>query len=108
MTTNDVVVALLPLASVAVQTTVVVPTENSKGWNVMTGLGSVSSVAVAGVRVGEAGKVVVAKDCVVGAVMIGGVVSSGTAALMVIETVEMFDAKTGGCVALYVNESGPL
>ena len=52
ITTKDEDVEKLPEESVAVHTTVVVPRENDAGEYVITGLGSILSIAVAGTKIG--------------------------------------------------------
>ena len=76
MNTSDVVVAIFPLASVAVHVTVVVPTENDVGLWLIAGLGSTRSVEVASVSVGVVDVPVAVKVWSAGAVIEGGVVST--------------------------------
>jgi len=88
MNTSDVVVAIFPLASVAVHVTVVVPTENDVGLWLIAGFESTRSVEVALTSVGVVEVPVVVKDWSAGAVTEGGVVST-TATLKVAVVVAM-------------------
>lgn len=76
MNTSEVVVAIFPLASVAVHVTVVVPSENEFGLWLIAGVGSTRSVEVAFTSVGVVEVPIAVKDWSAGAVIEGDVVST--------------------------------